>query len=28
MAEYPDSYLAQQRYFEPYPEALRLRYGR
>ncbi len=27
MAEYPDSYLAQQRYFEPYPEALRLRYG-
>ncbi|PVZ85896.1 hypothetical protein C9426_17435 [Serratia sp. S1B] len=27
MAEFPDSYLAQQRYFEPYPEALRLRYG-
>lgn len=27
MAEYPDAYLAQQRYFEPYPEALRLRYG-
>lgn len=27
MAEYPDSYLAQQRYFEPYPEALCLRYG-
>ncbi|AHG21606.1 membrane protein [Chania multitudinisentens RB-25] len=27
MAEYPDNYLAQQRYFEPYPEALRLRYG-
>ncbi len=27
MAEYPDSWLAQQRYFEPYPEALRLRYG-
>lgn len=27
MAEYPDQYLAQQRYFEPYPEALRLRYG-
>ncbi|MFC3394952.1 YbgA family protein [Brenneria rubrifaciens] len=27
MAEYPDEYLAQQRYFEPYPEALRLRYG-
>lgn len=27
MTEYPDDYLAQQRYFEPYPEALRLRYG-
>ncbi len=27
MAEYPDPYLAQQRYFEPYPQALRLRYG-
>jgi len=27
MAEYPDEWLAQQRYFEPYPEALRLRYG-
>lgn len=27
MAEYPDAYLAQQRYFEPYPEALRLRLG-
>ncbi|MGY2949080.1 YbgA family protein [Ewingella americana] len=27
MAEYPDAYLADQRYFEPYPEALRLRYG-
>lgn len=27
MSEYPDPYLAQQRYFEPYPEALRLRYG-
>ncbi len=27
MAEYPDRYLEQQRYFEPYPEALRLRYG-
>ncbi|QIX94647.1 2-thiouracil desulfurase family protein [Cedecea sp. FDAARGOS_727] len=27
MAEYPDHYLEQQRYFEPYPEALRLRYG-
>jgi len=27
MAEYPDPWLSQQRYFEPYPEALRLRYG-
>ncbi|UYU32997.1 YbgA family protein [Siccibacter colletis] len=27
MAEFPDSYLSVQRYFEPYPEALRLRYG-
>lgn len=27
MAEYPDVWLEQQRYFEPYPEALRLRYG-
>ncbi|NDL62742.1 YbgA family protein [Acerihabitans arboris] len=27
MAEYPDAWLAQQRYFEPYPQALRLRYG-
>lgn len=27
MAEYPDDYLSQQRYFDPYPEALRLRYG-
>jgi len=27
MAEYPDSYLDNQRYFDPYPEALRLRYG-
>lgn len=27
MTEYPDDYLAQQRYFDPYPEALRLRYG-
>ncbi|TDN55308.1 uncharacterized protein YbgA (DUF1722 family) [Buttiauxella sp. JUb87] len=27
MAEYPDAYLAQQRYFEPYPETLRLRLG-
>lgn len=27
LAEYPDEYLAQQSYFNPYPEALRLRYG-
>lgn len=27
LSEYPDNYLAEQRYFEPYPEALRLRYG-
>lgn len=27
MAQYPHPWLAQQRYFEPYPEALRLRYG-
>ena len=27
LAEFPDVYLAQQRYFDPYPEALRLRYG-
>ncbi|MCG8706965.1 DUF1722 domain-containing protein [Brenneria sp. 4F2] len=27
LAEYPDDYLAGQRYFEPYPETLRLRYG-
>ncbi|AKJ41899.1 YbgA family protein [Pragia fontium] len=27
LAEYPDAYLSQQRYFDPYPEALRLRYG-
>ncbi|SLM63838.1 MULTISPECIES: YbgA family protein [Dickeya] len=27
MSEYPDAWLAQQRYFDPYPEALRLRYG-
>ncbi|MFC0142319.1 YbgA family protein [Erwinia mallotivora] len=27
MTEFPDPYLSQQRYFEPYPEALRLRYG-
>nr|WP_154325206.1 2-thiouracil desulfurase family protein [Pantoea sp. 201603H] len=27
MKEFPDDYLSRQRYFEPYPEALRLRYG-
>lgn len=27
LSEYPDDYLEQQRYFAPYPEALRLRYG-
>ncbi|ACT07747.1 Protein of unknown function DUF1722 [Dickeya chrysanthemi Ech1591] len=27
MTEYPDDWLSQQRYFDPYPEALRLRYG-
>ncbi|MFL4558935.1 YbgA family protein [Yersinia kristensenii] len=27
LAEYPDAYLSQQRYFDPYPEVLRLRYG-
>lgn len=27
MAEFPDTYLAGQRYFDPWPEALRLRYG-
>lgn len=27
MAEYPDAYLSGQRYFDPWPEALRLRYG-
>lgn len=27
LAEYPDAYLQQQRYFDPYPEALNLRYG-
>ena len=27
MAEYPDTYLSGQRYFDPWPEALRLRYG-
>ncbi|PKH20554.1 hypothetical protein CIG19_18190 [Enterobacterales bacterium CwR94] len=28
LAEFPHPWLAYQRYFEPYPEALRLRYGR
>ena len=28
MKEYPHEWLSQQRYFEPRPEALRLRYGR
>ena len=27
MAEFPDAYLSGQRYFDPWPEALRLRYG-
>lgn len=27
MAEFPNAWLSQQRYFEPYPEVLRLRYG-
>ncbi|VFS49324.1 Uncharacterized conserved protein [Budvicia aquatica] len=27
LAEYPDAYLQQQRYFDPYPEALNLSYG-
>ncbi|MDO6408161.1 YbgA family protein [Pantoea phytobeneficialis] len=27
MAEFPHPWLTQQRYFDPYPEALRLRYG-
>lgn len=27
MAEYPDAYLADQRYFDPWPESLCLRYG-
>ncbi|EKS7793150.1 DUF1722 domain-containing protein [Edwardsiella piscicida] len=27
LREYPDDYLASQRYFSPYPDALRLRYG-
>lgn len=27
LAEYPHAWLAQQRYFDPYPEALCLRYG-
>lgn len=27
LATHPDSYLQQQKYFEPYPQELRLRYG-
>lgn len=27
LIQYPDDYLSQQRYFNPYPEALRLKYG-
>ncbi|MCW2254982.1 uncharacterized protein YbgA (DUF1722 family)/uncharacterized protein YbbK (DUF523 family) [Providencia alcalifaciens] len=27
LSEYPNDYLLQQRYFQPYPYALRLRYG-
>ena len=27
MAEFPDAYLGGQRYFDPWPETLRLRYG-
>ncbi|MGL5531975.1 MAG: DUF1722 domain-containing protein, partial [Plesiomonas shigelloides] len=27
LEEHPDPYLTQQVYFEPYPEALLLRYG-
>lgn len=27
MAEFPDDYLSGQRYFDPWPETLRLRYG-
>jgi len=27
LAEFPDGYQEQQRYFDPFPEALRLRYG-
>ncbi|HAB73964.1 MAG: 2-thiouracil desulfurase family protein [Pantoea sp.] len=27
MSQYPHPWLTQQRYFDPYPEALRLRYG-
>lgn len=27
ISAYPDAWLAEQRYFEPYPEVLRLRYG-
>ncbi len=27
LSEYPDNYLSKQRYFHPYPQSLRLRYG-
>lgn len=27
LSEYPDSYLSKQKYFRPYPQSLRLRYG-
>lgn len=27
LSEYPDNYLNKQRYFNPYPQSLRLRYG-
>ncbi|MBT0412211.1 DUF1722 domain-containing protein, partial [Morganella morganii] len=27
LSEYPDNYLNNQRYFNPYPQSLRLRYG-
>lgn len=27
LSEYPDSYLSKQKYFSPYPQSLRLRYG-
>ncbi|WP_368876303.1 DUF1722 domain-containing protein, partial [Proteus mirabilis] len=27
LSEYPDNYLSKQKYFYPYPQSLRLRYG-